>query len=242
MPALYLAVAVLMFWQLPADGLGRDRLRRPGLLIGAAVGWQRGKMMHIHVDPETHALNQKASPAAMFFLIVADRRSHRRARLLGHGRAGVSPAMLTDPLIAFALGMFTLTRLEMYLRAKRLLEEARGRRLMTDERRFYEAPAAGRASFGARGASAIANRSPRFCANGCRRRGLVLEIASGTGEHAVYFAEAFPALNGSRATSIPTRWHRSRPGANCGLANLRRAAGHRCIGRPTGRSIRPMPC
>ena len=24
-----------------------------GLLIGAAVGWQRGKMMHIHVDPET---------------------------------------------------------------------------------------------------------------------------------------------------------------------------------------------
>jgi hypothetical protein len=35
--------------------------------------------------------------------------------------------MLTDPLIAFALGMFSLTRLEMYLRAKRLLEEARGR-------------------------------------------------------------------------------------------------------------------
>jgi hypothetical protein len=39
---------------------------------------------------------------------------------------GVSPAMLTDPLIAFAVGMFTLQRLEMYLRAKRLLEEARG--------------------------------------------------------------------------------------------------------------------
>ena len=35
--------------------------------------------------------------------------------------------MLTDPLIAFALGMFTLQRVEMYLRAKRLLEEARGR-------------------------------------------------------------------------------------------------------------------
>jgi hypothetical protein len=35
--------------------------------------------------------------------------------------------MLTDPLIAFALGMFTMTRVEMYLRAKRLLEEVRGR-------------------------------------------------------------------------------------------------------------------
>ena len=39
----------------------------------------------------------------------------------------VSPAMLTDPLIAFALGMFTLTRIEMYLRAKRLLGEVRSR-------------------------------------------------------------------------------------------------------------------
>jgi hypothetical protein len=44
--------------------------------------------------------------------------------LLG-AESHVSPAMLTDPLIAFALGMFTLTRLEMYLRAKRLLEAAR---------------------------------------------------------------------------------------------------------------------
>ena len=97
-----------------------------GLLIGAAVGWQRGKMMHIHVDPETHALNQKASPAAMFFLIaLIVVRTGARSVLEQTG--GVSPAMLTDPLIAFALGMFTLTRLEMYLRARRLLEEAHGR-------------------------------------------------------------------------------------------------------------------
>ena len=97
-----------------------------GLAVGAAVGWQRGKMMHIHVDPETHALNQKASPAAMFFLIgLIVVRSGARAVLGETG--GVSPAMLTDPLIAFALGMFTLTRIEMYLRAKRLLGEVRSR-------------------------------------------------------------------------------------------------------------------
>jgi membrane protein CcdC involved in cytochrome C biogenesis len=96
------------------------------LLVGAAVGWQRGKMMHILVDPETHAINQKASPAAMLLLIglIVVRAGARG--ILGEGHS-VSPAMLTDPLIAFALGMFTLTRLEMYLRAKRLLEEARGR-------------------------------------------------------------------------------------------------------------------
>ena len=123
-PALYLVVAAAMFVQLPPKGwIGIASLA--GLAIGCAVGWQRGKMMHIHVDPETHALNQKASPAAMFFLIglIVVRSA---ARMFLRTEAGVSPAMLTDPLIAFALGMFTLQRLEMYLRAKRLLEEARG--------------------------------------------------------------------------------------------------------------------
>jgi membrane protein CcdC involved in cytochrome C biogenesis len=124
-PAVYLVAAALMFVSLPPTGwVAMASL--VGLLIGAVVGWQRGKMMHIHVDPETHALNQKASPAAMFFLIaLIVIRAGARSVLSQEG--GISPAMLTDPLIAFALGMFTLTRLEMYLRAKRLLEQARGR-------------------------------------------------------------------------------------------------------------------
>jgi membrane protein CcdC involved in cytochrome C biogenesis len=124
-PAVYLVVAALMFVQLPPTGWVAIA-SGIGLLIGAAVGWQRGKMMHIHVDPETHALNQKASPAAMLFLIALIIVRMGARSVLGQ-QGGVSPAMLTDPLIAFALGMFTLTRLEMYLRAKRLLEEVRGR-------------------------------------------------------------------------------------------------------------------
>jgi membrane protein CcdC involved in cytochrome C biogenesis len=122
-PAIYFVVAALMFVQLPPTGWVAIA-SVVGLLIGAAVGWQRGKMMEIHVDPQTHALNQKASPAAMFFLLALIIVRMGARSLLGQ-EAGVSPAMLTDPLIAFALGMFTLTRLEMYLRAKRLLEEAR---------------------------------------------------------------------------------------------------------------------
>lgn len=124
-PVLYLAVAALMFWSLPPTGWVAIACIG-ALLIGAAVGWQRGTMMHIHVDPETHALNQKASPAAMLFLIALIVVRTGARSVLGQ-TSGVSPAMLTDPLIAFALGMFTLTRVEMYLRAKRLLEEARGR-------------------------------------------------------------------------------------------------------------------
>lgn len=124
-PAVYLVVAVLMFVLLPPTvAVGIASL--VGLALGAALGWQRGKMMQIHVDAETHALNQKGSPAAMLFLIVLIIVRMGARSILGQ-EAGVSPATLTDPLIAFALGMFTLTRLEMYLRAKRMLEEARGR-------------------------------------------------------------------------------------------------------------------
>lgn len=123
-PAIYLLVAALMFVQLPPAGWVAIA-SAVGLLIGAAIGWQRGKMMHIEVDPESHALNQKASPAAMFFLIALIVVRMAARSIIGE-EGDVSPAMLTDPLIAFALGMFTLQRVEMYLRAKRLLEEARG--------------------------------------------------------------------------------------------------------------------
>ena len=122
-PVLYLAVAIWMFVLMPPIGWVAIA-SVIGLVIGAAVGWQRGKMMHIHVDPETHALNQKASPAAMIFLIALIVVRNGARALLG-ADSNVSPAMLTDPLIAFALGMFTLTRLEMYVRAKRLLDAAR---------------------------------------------------------------------------------------------------------------------
>jgi hypothetical protein len=123
-PALYLLVAAVMFAELPPKGWVAVATIACAA-VGAAVGWQRGKMMHIHVDPETHALNQRASPAAMMFLVLLIFVRMAARGLVPQG--SVSPAMLTDPLIAFALGMFTLQRVEMYLRARRLLEEARGR-------------------------------------------------------------------------------------------------------------------
>ena len=124
-PTIYLVLAGLMFWQIPPKGwIAIASII--ALAIGAAVGWQRGTMMHIHVDPETHTLNQKASPAAMIFLIALVVVRSGAKTLLGETHA-VSAAMLTDPLIAFALGMLTLTRVEMYLRAKRMLKEVRGR-------------------------------------------------------------------------------------------------------------------
>ncbi|MGH6658582.1 MAG: DUF938 domain-containing protein [Sphingomicrobium sp.] len=65
---------------------------------------------------------------------------------------------------------------------------------MADNSRFYEASADGaRRSAPA----ALRNREPiaEVLADWLPKAGLVLEIASGTGEHAVHFASAFPELD-----------------------------------------------
>ncbi|HKP33522.1 MAG TPA: DUF938 domain-containing protein, partial [Sphingomicrobium sp.] len=92
---------------------------------------------------------------------------------------------------------------------------------MSDERRFYEAPAAGiRRSAPA----ALRNREPiaAVLAEWLPARGTVLEIASGTGEHAAYFAERFPELDWqpsdlhADALASIAAWR-----AKAGLPNLR---------------------
>jgi SAM-dependent methyltransferase len=92
---------------------------------------------------------------------------------------------------------------------------------VTDERRFYEAPAAGaRRSAPA----ALRNREPiaEVLADWLLSRGLVLEVASGTGEHSAFFAERFPNLEWQPSDVDPgalasiRAWH-----AQARRANLR---------------------
>jgi Protein of unknown function (DUF938) len=64
---------------------------------------------------------------------------------------------------------------------------------LTDKQRFYEAPALGAQRSAP---AAVRNREPiaEILSDWLPDRGLVLEIASGTGEHAVHFADRFPGL------------------------------------------------
>jgi hypothetical protein len=129
-PTIYLAFAVFMFVEHPPSTMGWA-ISAAALVIGAVIGWQRGKLMQIHVDPETHQLNQRASPAAILFIfaLIAIRTGARTMLTSGTGPGfHLSTMLLTDVLIALAVGLFATTRLEMYLRAKRLLEEARAAR------------------------------------------------------------------------------------------------------------------
>jgi hypothetical protein len=125
-PTLYLALAGLLFAQMTPHGLGW-LWAGLSLAAGAAIGWQRGRAMHIAVDPETHALNQTSSPLALLFIVVliAVRFGLRAAAENGGAAWHLDAVLITDCLVAFALGLLSVQRLEMFLRGSRLLAAAR---------------------------------------------------------------------------------------------------------------------
>jgi len=122
-PALYVVVAAVAYWAHPPVGLVWLWCLI-ALAAGVALGWQRGRMMRISVDPETHEVSQRASPAAMLLILVLIL-VRTGARELAPGMA-LDVMLLTDVLVAFALGLLATQRLEMWLRARKLLAEARG--------------------------------------------------------------------------------------------------------------------
>jgi hypothetical protein len=125
-PAIYLALTLFLFWEMTPHGLG---WLWAGLafVVGSAIGWYRGKAMKISVDPETHALNQVASPLAILVLLalIGLRYAIRAGTAYEAGIGNVDVALITDCLVAMALGLLSMTRLEMFLRGSRLLDQAR---------------------------------------------------------------------------------------------------------------------
>ena len=97
------------------------------LLAGSALGWQRGRLTHIVVDPATHEVRMKQSMTAFLFLIVLIAIKNGMRSVVGPGSNALfhlSPQVLTDVLLAFAVGLLGMQRVEMFLRARRLLAEA----------------------------------------------------------------------------------------------------------------------
>lgn len=127
-PTVYGILAATLFVTAPPQGLGW-LMSGVALAAGGALGWQRGRLMHVEVDPETRALSFRQSPAAfLFILVLIVARSGARAALAagGGGALHLTAAAATDVLLAFAFGLLTLQRVELYLRARRLLSEAHG--------------------------------------------------------------------------------------------------------------------
>ncbi|RVT89911.1 DUF1453 family protein [Sphingomonas crocodyli] len=127
-PTLFIAFACFIFSQMPPVGLGWLWVAVAGAL-GGVIGWQRARLIHIGVDPVTHEINQTTSPAALIFIValIGVRWILRSAVAMGDARWHMGAALVTDIFVGFAIGVLTLYRVELYVRARRLLDEVRGR-------------------------------------------------------------------------------------------------------------------
>jgi branched-subunit amino acid transport protein AzlD len=101
------------------------------LTLGAALGWWRGRFTKIAVNPETHDLTSQASPLGMVLIlaIMVLRQGVRSYATANAGVLHVSVVDVTDAFLLLAVGVVCAQRLEMALRANRLLTEARAAKL-----------------------------------------------------------------------------------------------------------------
>ena len=125
-PAIFAGVTALAFVQAP-PGVSDLPWLIGAALLGTIVGWYRGKMMRITVDPQTHVLTQAASPVALLFLFAVFALRYGLRYVLGEEANAwrISVNLLADAPLVFAIAMFAMQRVEMFIRAERLLAEAR---------------------------------------------------------------------------------------------------------------------
>ena len=121
-PTLYSIVVAGLLWHAPPHG-SQWLWGAIALLIGGAMGWWRGRSIAIQVDPETHAINHMTSWATIGLILILF--AVRYVSRLETASAGLDPNLVVNLLALSALGILSMARLEMFLRARRLLVEAR---------------------------------------------------------------------------------------------------------------------
>lgn len=125
-PTIFALLAAIILWQLPPEGVRGWIAVALGFAAGAFFGWQRARLVEIRVDPDSGRLSQRSSPTAFLFLgllIVV--------RWVLHGAVGwidarwhLGAMLVNDIFIAFAVGVLSFYRVELYLRAKGLRGQA----------------------------------------------------------------------------------------------------------------------
>jgi hypothetical protein len=124
-PVVYSLLIVGSLIALPPSPLGGGLLFG-GLGLGVGVGWHRGKLIRIERNAETGQLTQRASPVAMLLLLAIIVLKLGAREIFGASAAThptSSAMLLTDAFLGFAMGLLSATRIELYLRARRILAD-----------------------------------------------------------------------------------------------------------------------
>ncbi|WP_372785880.1 hypothetical protein [Phenylobacterium sp.] len=127
MPVVILALVGLSFTQQATPSPLMLGIDIAAIAVGALLGWWRARFTHISVDPATHQLTSRASPVGMLVIlgIFALRYAVRLYAAQSASSLGVPAIAIADALLIITVGLVCAQRLEIALRASRLLAEAR---------------------------------------------------------------------------------------------------------------------
>jgi hypothetical protein len=121
-PTIFVALAAFTLAQVPLGRFDGIWLAL-AFVLGAAFGWQRGRLMSITLEPATRTLTAQATPMGIYFLfgLIAFRLALRTGLGMEAQDWRLSPAFVNDIFITFAAGLFVAQGVEMAIRARRLL-------------------------------------------------------------------------------------------------------------------------
>lgn len=122
-PAIFTLLAAVILWEYPPSGLDWLWIAI-GFAAGGGVGWWRASHIEISVDPATGQLNQRSSMAALIVIgaIMAVRWLMRMAVVWGDAQWHFGAMLISDIFIAMAVGALSAYRIELFVRAQRLLQ------------------------------------------------------------------------------------------------------------------------
>ena len=120
-PAIFAGITALSLAEFPPRG-GEWAWLAGALVLGVVLGWQRGRLMKIWIDQDSGELVTQGSGWAVAFLVVLIvLRTMLRTGMQFEASAGaITPALINNVFVVFALGLFATQRGEMALRARRL--------------------------------------------------------------------------------------------------------------------------
>jgi hypothetical protein len=128
------ATAIILFLPQPGQHVIRHLLPQDWTwlvlagAVGGVAGWYWGRTMAIEVHPEDGTLMVRGGQAAIMVLgILILFRMGLRTGLAMEGRAWhLDVLLLSDASIVFTAALFTLRSIEMYIRARRVIETKAG--------------------------------------------------------------------------------------------------------------------
>lgn len=126
-PVVIMVMAILAFSHNPPPGPLGLVLDVAAVALGALLGWWRGRASTFTVDPATHVVTSKVSPVGMLLILaIFGLRYVLRGAVAGEASVlHVTAAEATDSFLLLAVGLVSAQRLEWWIRARRMIDEAR---------------------------------------------------------------------------------------------------------------------